>query len=83
MIMTSNPLHQAQEILETLSIENFFYSENLLAVERDSMVNANPKLDEEQAYEFIIKLLNETLNQRFFWAGKTDSHLSLSFIPIK
>ncbi len=46
-------MEKAKDALEISGIECFWHSDNLLAVNRDSMVTANSKMFPEDSYEEI------------------------------
>jgi hypothetical protein len=63
-------------VLTDLGIEHYKVNETVVGVERDSMVNANPSLDENDCYTFIMDVLKESFpKNRLFWGNKTDDHI--------
>ena len=75
-----NILTSVSELLTSLDIGNFLFEDNYLAVNRNDMCKANPKMFPEDSYDFFVKLINEQFPEYYCsWSGKTDDHLSLTW----
>ena len=78
--MGKNILLSVSEILTELDIENHFVGDNYLAVNRDSMVAANPKMFPEDSYDYVRDLINEQFSEYYCsWSNKNDDFLFMTW----
>ncbi len=70
---------RAGQLLQELGIE-VSLTNNLLLVNRTSMVNFSPKLDEQRAYDAVLLGLREEFPEYYvYWGGRTDEHFEIGF----
>jgi len=54
----------------------------VLTIDRTSMVNFSPRLDENRAYEAVLSgLRGEFPDYRIYWGGRTDDWMGVEFHP--
>jgi len=78
---STTPEELALEFLTDLGIHAHL-KHGVLLVDRTSMVEFSPRLEESRAYEAVLTgLKNEFPDYRLYWGGRTDDWMGVKFHP--